>query len=98
MNYEWHEAKRDVNIAKHGIDFMDADLVFEASFKVTVNATRDQEGGKRLADFAEVEGQVWKLVYTLRGENVRCISLRIASQKERRQYDEIKSQSERRNE
>ena len=27
--YEWDEAKREANLRKHGLDFDDADLVFE---------------------------------------------------------------------
>ena len=84
MNYEWDEAKRLLNLTKHGIDFLDADLVFEAIPKVTVNVTRSNNKEIRFADFAEVNGCVLKLVYALRGKFVRCISLRVASQKERR--------------
>ncbi len=28
MNYEWDEQKNEINIAKHGIDFADAYLIF----------------------------------------------------------------------
>ncbi len=27
--FEWDEAKRHTNLAKHGLDFLDADLVLE---------------------------------------------------------------------
>ena len=38
MDYEWDEVNRQSNLRKHGLDFMDADLVFEASIKVTIDA------------------------------------------------------------
>ena len=88
MDYEWDEVKRLGNLRKHGLDFMDADLVFEASMKVTVDATRADDG--RYADLAEVNGRVLMLVYTLRRQTVRCISLRVASRRERKFYDEAK--------
>ncbi|MBI2339539.1 MAG: BrnT family toxin [Deltaproteobacteria bacterium] len=89
--YEWDEAKRLGNAAKHGVDFLDADLVFESPFKVSVDVTRDSEKEKRYADFAEVKGVVLKLVYTLRGDKIRCISLRVASRSERRSYEKAKN-------
>lgn len=88
MDYEWDEEKRQSNLRKHGLDFMDADLVFEAPTKVTVDATHADDD--RYADFAEVSGQVLMLVYSLRRQTVRCISFRIASRRERKLYYEAK--------
>lgn len=88
MDYEWDEVKRQSNLRKHGLDFMDADLVFEALFKVTVDAAHADDD--RYADLAEVNGRVLMLVYTLRQQTVRCISLRVASRRERKLYDEAK--------
>lgn len=88
MIYEWDPVKRHANLDKHGIDFVDADLVFAAAFKMTIDVTRPKDEEARFADFAEVDGQVLKLVYTTRGAMVRCISLRVASLKERRHFYE----------
>ena len=88
MDYEWDEEKRQSNLRKHGLDFMDADLVFEAPIKVTVAAAHADDD--RRADLAEVNGRVLMLVYTLRQQTVRCISLRVASRRERKLYDEAK--------
>ena len=65
MDYEWDEVKRQSNLRKHGLDFVDADLVFEASIKVTVDAAHKDD--ERYADLAEVNGRVLMLVYTLHG-------------------------------
>jgi uncharacterized DUF497 family protein len=91
MRYEWDERKRATNLDKHGLDFVDADLVFEAAFKVTVEVTRADDREPRLADFAEVRAVVLKFVYTLRGAAVRCISLRAASKRERKVFYEIRN-------
>ena len=88
MDYEWDEAKRQSYLRKHGLDLIDADLVFEASLKVTVDATHADDD--RYADLAEVNGRVLMLVYSLRQQTVRCISLRVASRRERKLYDEAK--------
>jgi uncharacterized DUF497 family protein len=88
--YEWDEAKRESNLRKHGFDFDDADIVYENLNKVTfVSAGR---GEPRWRDVALVEsnGIVLALVYTVRGYNVRIISFRKASRKERRIYDNLR--------
>lgn len=89
MRYEWDERKREANLSKHGLDFVRADLVFEAASKATMDATRTQDREPRFADLAEVDGVVLKLVYTLRAGTVRCISLRPASKRERSAFYEI---------
>ena len=91
MFYEWDERKRESSLAKHGLDFMDAELVFEADVKVTLDVTRRMDDEARFADFAEVNDQVLKFVYTVRKSTVRCISMRVASRTERRCYHETKS-------
>ena len=88
MDYEWDEPKRQSNLRKHGLDFMDADLVFEAPIKVTVDVSHADDD--RYADLAEVNGCVLMLVYSLRNQTVRCISLRVASRRERKLYNETK--------
>jgi hypothetical protein len=48
--YVWDEAKRRSNLKKHGLDFMDAGLVYENPNKCTYDASRDDE--YRLMDVA----------------------------------------------
>ena len=87
MQYEWDEAKRESNLRKHGLDFADADLVYENPGKRTFPAVRSIEF--RLQDIAlvRINGTILTLVYVLRGYNIRVISFRKASRKERRDYD-----------
>jgi hypothetical protein len=94
MRYEWDERKRAANLEKHGLDFVDANLVFEAAFKATVEVTRAEDEEPRFVDFAEVRGAVLTLVYTMRRGAVRCISLRLASRRERKAFHEISHRKE----
>lgn len=81
--FEWDENK----IKEHpGFDFNNAGRVFYAENKKTKSVFRS--GEQRYLDFAEVDGDVFVLVYTFRGEKVRPISFRNASRKERRDYYE----------
>jgi uncharacterized protein len=92
--YEWDEAKREANLKKHGYDFADADNVYENPNKLTLSEIR--RGEPRLQDIAIVEafGVILALVYVVRGYNIRIISFRKASRKERRAYDNFRAQKQ----
>lgn len=92
MVYEWNESKRLKNLEKHGYDLADGQLVYEAPNKVTIESNRPQE--HRWMDIAEIGGELvtLTLIYTLRKDAVRCISLRRASRKERNLYYEQNNQ------
>ncbi len=89
--YEWDEAKREANLKKHGMDFFIAHKVFESPNKFTVRIRVKPE--TRFLDVALVEskGALLALVYPIRSGNVRFISFRHASRKERRAYVASKS-------
>ena len=87
MNYEWDEQKRISNLEKHGLDLSESWKVFESLTKITFPATKIDPDEIRWFDIAEVEGLLLVLVYTMRGDSVRSISLRRAKRKERRAYD-----------
>ena len=84
--YEWDEAKREANLRKHGLDFWAAHLVYESDEKITSQLKSKPE--ERFLDIAlvELKGAILALVYTYRSGNIRFISFRFASRKERRQY------------
>jgi uncharacterized DUF497 family protein len=89
--YEWDEAKREANLKKHRLDFWVAHLVYESREKLTFRLKTESEA--RFLDVALVELRraVLALVYTIRNGNVRFISFRYASRKERRRYAAAKS-------
>jgi hypothetical protein len=91
--YEWDEAKREANLRKHRLDFWAAHLVYEAPEKLTYRLKSEPEA--RFLDVAllELKGAVLALVYTIRNGNVRFISVRYASRRERRRYAAAKSRS-----
>ena len=87
MRITFDAKKNAANIAKHGLSFADALLVFNAADKLTLQSPRG--GESRLIDLALVElaGVVLVLVYVLREPHeVRVISLRRASKQERSLY------------
>ena len=87
MRITFDAKKNAANIAKHGLSFADALLVFNAADKLTLQSPRGGESW--LIDLALVElaGVVLVLVYVLREPHeVRVISLRRASKQERSLY------------
>ena len=88
METQWDPEKAVSNLGKHGIDFADAVGVFEDEWALTI---KDEvvEGEQRFAtlgtDFLE---RVLVVVYTHRGGEIRLISARRATRKERRTYEQ----------
>ena len=50
--YSWRETKRRANLVKHGLDFMDTDLVLESPYRMEIESPRVK--GKRMQVFAYV--------------------------------------------
>lgn len=87
MEFEWDEAKRRANYRKHGLDFRDAEKVFQ-EVVITAEDRRQDYGEKRYISLGRLEDIVVVVVYTERSERIRLISMRRANQKERRAYEE----------
>jgi hypothetical protein len=85
MDSEWDEAKRQANILKHGIDFVDAVEIFAGRFTEAEDLRRGY-GERRLLVTGELGGEILRLVYTWREERRRIISARRARRNERRAY------------
>lgn len=81
--FEWDETKRKANLARHGIDFRDAPLVFGGPL-VTVEDDRAAYGERRFIALGILEGVVVSVVYSEREEATRIISIRKALKHEAR--------------
>ncbi|HUY82366.1 MAG TPA: BrnT family toxin [Acidobacteriaceae bacterium] len=84
----WDEKKRLINLKKHGLDFKDAYLVHDNPDKVTFLSPRNNEDRRLDVAMVELAGRVLSLIYTHRSEDIRIISFRVASRKERKAYEE----------
>jgi uncharacterized DUF497 family protein len=88
MRALWDPGKAAANLAKHGVHFSDAELVLYDPHAVTVE-DEAAEGEQRLVTIGlDAVGRVVLVVYTFRGEDVRLISARPATRRERRTYEE----------
>lgn len=85
MAYEWDDVKRRSNLAKHGVDFVD---VARFDFAGAVSEVEEREGEVRYVATGCIGDRLHKLVYVIRGDNLRVISLRKANSRERKDYHE----------
>ena len=80
--FEWDENKRQANVKKHGIDFVDAIEVFNDPAAYT-SLSRHTTNEHRYVIVGSVQGTLIAVIYTLRGEAIRIISARAARRSER---------------
>ena len=86
MNYEWDENKRAANLAKHKVDFIAAED-FDWTSAVEVIDDRFHYSEERWVAIGFIGNRLYVLAYTMRGENIRLISLRKANKREREYYE-----------
>jgi uncharacterized DUF497 family protein len=81
----WNEAKRISNLAKHGLDFRDADEVLQSRFRLDVPVVRDGEQ-RILAISYSAKFLAVLVVVAKDADEIRIISFRHASEQEREVY------------
>ena len=85
MRYEWDEAKRKVNILKHGIDFVDVAAIFEGD-TVTIIDERVDYSETRYLTLGLLKTRVIVVVHTETANVIRIISARKATRYEEKAY------------
>ena len=85
MKFEFDHEKSGINKAKHGIDFDEAQLLWEDSDAISFPARSEDE--ERFALLAVLKGRVWVAFYTLREDRIRLISVRRARKGEKKIYE-----------
>ena len=86
MNFEWDESKRQTNIQKHGIDFVDAIRIFEG-YTVTVEDSRYGYNESRFWTMGLLGTTLIFIVHTyIHEKTIRLISARKATKHEQKQF------------
>ncbi len=88
VSYEWDPAKARANFAKHGVRFADAVTVFEDDLALTMRDPSSDEEERWITLGRNGLARVTVVVYTWRKDNVRLISARPATAREKSQYEE----------
>ena len=89
LNFEWDEKKAKANAAKHGVNFGEAATVFGDRLSLTIPDPAHSQTEERIIILGKSHaGKLLVVVHTERGENLRIISARRASRRERKNYEE----------
>jgi uncharacterized DUF497 family protein len=84
MTFEFDPEKSKSNLKKHGIDFHDAQYLWLDPDRIIVPARTSDKA--RFLLVARLSGVFWSVIYTLRGEQIRIISVRKSRQNEKEIY------------
>lgn len=85
MSCEWDEHKRQANVRKHGIDFIDVPELFDGDVVILPDERLDYDE-TRFIVIGLLRNQVVLAAYTERGDNIRIISARKATKNEQTYY------------
>ena len=74
MEFEFDEVKSQINLKKHGIDFVQAQALWEDLERVEIPARTEDE--PRFMVIGKIGAQHWSAVITYRDDKTRIISVR----------------------
>ena len=85
MDFEFDPDKSATNLMKHGIDFLEAQALWEDADRLIVPART--QGEARYMLVGKMGQKHWSAIFTYRGEAVRIISVRRARKEEVDAYE-----------
>ena len=88
MKITWDPAKAKSNFRKHKIRFSDAEAVLFDPMALTIEDKTGQSEERFVSVGADALNRVVVVVYTYRGDDIRLISARRATRRERKAYEE----------
>ena len=89
MHFEWDSKKAITNQRKHGITFEEASSALRDPFSATAHDPDHSEKEIRFVTFGiSSQGRLLTVSHTERGNAVRIISARLATNTERQIYEE----------
>lgn len=84
--FDWDKGNKDKNFKKHGISNEEAEEVF-LNEPITYEDLKHSKLEKRFNSLGETDaGKKIFISFTVRGNKIRLISIRLMSKKERQQY------------
>ncbi len=89
LTFEWDEVKAKENVLKHKIPFDEGKTIFNDPFLLTYPDIDNYEVEERFINIGvSAKGRILVLIHTERHGNIRIISCRKATMRERRHYEE----------
>lgn len=87
-DFEWDDEKRQSNIEKHGVDFVEAVAIFGGPV-IEAADRRSDYGEERFRALGRVDNEQYVVAYTRRGENRRILSAWRLDEDGKRRYSAI---------
>jgi uncharacterized DUF497 family protein len=89
MRFEWDRGKAKSNLSKHGVSFEEAATVFGDPLSLTISDPGHSDEEDRFVTIGvSSKLRTIVLVHTDRGDHVRIVSARLATTRERKDYEE----------
>lgn len=85
MGFEFDERKSQANKAKHGIDFVDAQVLWNDPRRIEIPARTEDE--PRFLTIGKIGDHHWSAVITYRGDDIRLVSVRRSRDEELALYE-----------
>jgi uncharacterized DUF497 family protein len=90
LAFEWDSRKARSNLAKHGVGFQEVSTIFGDPLSLTIPDPEHSLSEKRYITVGRAfSGKLLVVVHTERGDNIRIISARRASRRERKFYEKF---------
>ena len=86
MEFEFDPEKSEANKIKHGIDFVEAQALWDDPDRLRVSART--QGEPRLMLIGRIGDKHWSAIFAVRGDKTRIISVRRSREKELERYEE----------
>ena len=89
MHFEWDQKKAATNRRKHGVTFEEATSALRDMFSATAHDPDHSDNEERFVTFGiSSQGRLLAVSHTDRGDAIRIISARLATNIERQIYEE----------
>jgi uncharacterized DUF497 family protein len=87
--YEWDPRKARTNLAKHGVPFAEVATVFDDPRAQTIRDAANSQSEDRFLTIGRAgSGRLLAVAHSYRGDRIRVISARPATQRERNRHDQ----------
>ena len=87
--FEWDAKKARLNIQTHGIAFDEASTAFRDPLSDTIDDPLHSKGEQRFVLIGKsIRDRLLVVIHTQRGDRIRIISARLATNRERLKYEE----------
>jgi len=85
MEFEFDKTRSESNNRKHGIDFVEAQVLLDDSDRIEIPARTEDE--PRIVVIGKISGKHWSAVISYGGEKARIISVRRSRKEEIDMYE-----------